>query len=103
MSECTERGCRKLETKCADCGRLVIDRIMIPNWPDWISVKDRLPNDQQKVLFYLSEREAVYAGYFSVNSYGTIEKFGKFRENLDDWWFDEETVDYWMPLPGSPE
>ncbi len=27
-NECTKRGCRTLETRCKDCGRLVADRIL---------------------------------------------------------------------------
>ena len=63
MSECTERGCRKLETKCADCGRLVIDRIM-PKCPEWISINEAIPNEGICVLTwdgkYMRTAEILY-------------------------------------------
>ena len=30
MTDCLKTGCRYLETKCVDCGRLIADR-MLPN------------------------------------------------------------------------
>lgn len=64
----------------------------------WINVKDRLPREDEKVLFYLPERVEIFAGSYQ-------QKFGKgvFAENMDGWWFEDEEITHWMPLPTPPE
>lgn len=42
MSDCTIRGCRNINTVCADCGRTLITRILPPSMA-WIDVKDQTP------------------------------------------------------------
>lgn len=37
MSKCTERGCRNLEWKCADCGRVASTAVM----PNFIELSDQ--------------------------------------------------------------
>ena len=48
MQECDKRGCRNLEWRCKDCGKAACTA----QWPqnEWISVKDRLPEDDQFIL-----------------------------------------------------
>jgi len=102
MSKCTISGCRNLQTVCNDCGRVVCTATFkSPN--EWINVKDRLPEKDQKVIFYVLDRELIYAGYFSIDNHRSLSSGERFRENLDDWWFDEETITHWMPLPKPPE
>ena len=62
----------------------------------WISVKDQMPKDEQKVLFFVRDRENMYAGQF-------FSERQRFEENLDGWWFDEENITHWMPLPEPPK
>lgn len=69
----------------------------------WIKCSERLPEKDQKILFYVLDREQVYAGYYSIDSHRSPFPIKRFRENLDDWWFDEETITHWMPLPAIPE
>jgi len=56
---------------------------------EWISVKDRLPEDGEDVLFYYD--------YISIGWYE------------DEWFYDSEDkfsaeldITHWMPLPESP-
>ena len=68
---------------------------------EWISVKDRLPEDYSKVLIILIYREGekiayVYglAQYHSHNGWYNGNSSGAVLDNL---------VKYWMPLPSPPE
>lgn len=65
---------------------------------EWISVKDRLPDEEQKVLCFTCDKEIVVAD-FSHFSYD----FGE----LGEWHYwgvrDPRFVTHWMPLPQKPE
>lgn len=67
---------------------------------DWISVKNKLPEKEQKVLFYVKERDEIFAGCFSLRFENNQFEF---VENLDGWNFFEETITHWMPLPEPPK
>lgn len=41
MSDCHIHGCRNLHTTCADCGRLVCEK-MLPQSAYWIKVEDKM-------------------------------------------------------------
>lgn len=63
---------------------------------EWISVKDRLPENDQWALCFMKDK-----------SFGT---FRVFQWNYIDWqwndgneWYDEEDVTHWMPLPEQPK
>lgn len=63
--------------------------------PKWISVEDRLPENDQWALCFMKDK-----------SFGT---FRVFQWNYIDWqwndgneWFDEKDVIHWMPLPKPP-
>ncbi len=62
---------------------------------NWISVEDRLPDDEQNVIFYVKDRNDSFCGVF------TTEK-NRFSENLDLYWFEDESVTHWRPLPPPP-
>lgn len=62
--------------------------------PKWINVNDKLPDDQQPIIFYVKDRDQCFCGYLDYDP-----KHPKFRENIDDWWFDDEEITHWMPLP----
>ena len=62
----------------------------------WISVKERLPENDQWALCFMKDK-----------SFGT---FRVFQWNYIDWqwndgneWFDEKDVTHWMPLPSLPK
>ena len=63
---------------------------------EWISVKDRLPENNQWALCFMKDK-----------SFGT---FRVFQWNYVDWrwndgneWFDEKDVTHWMPIPRPPK
>ena len=63
---------------------------------EWISVKDRLPENDQWALCFMKDK-----------SFGT---FRVFQWNYVDWqwndgneWSDEKDVTHWMPLPLPPK
>ncbi len=59
----------------------------------WISIKDRLPENNQIIVFIVENRIVPLAGNY-LN--------GKFRESLDLWGFADELITHWMPLPELP-
>lgn len=61
---------------------------------NWISVKDRLPDENEIIL--LCDGKEVTVG-FRWNGFIT----GEIRWNCQDDWF--ETVTHWMPLPELPK
>jgi hypothetical protein len=66
---------------------------------DWISVKDRLPEDDCLVLIYHTNfgyeaQQAVYAFHSDTNNWSDV--------NLD-YWLEANDVTHWQPLPEPPE
>jgi hypothetical protein len=65
----------------------------------WISVKERLPEEDQQVLVY-SEDYPMEVMWFRNN------KFNEYYEDLDikkDYNFEIEEVTHWMPIPEPPK
>lgn len=61
----------------------------------WIPVKERLPEEKQRVLFWNPANEAIYAGFYSyTGKRGTVW----FRAGKTDY-----ASKYWMALPEPPE
>lgn len=75
----------------------------VPRWmeekrmPDWISVKDRLPEDLRFVLAYIRHKKTPYDQYRDIRIMLRLEKYG--------WLHLEERseVTHWMPLPKAPK
>lgn len=66
--------------------------------PQWISVEDRLPEEQKEVSIYLPEYDSVeMASLFTIPSMNLRE----WVQNEDAYMLDE--VSHWMPLPEPPE
>lgn len=73
---------------------------------EWISVKETYPNHHQKVIFYVKDRGECFCGFFEVcPEHRRISSNTKnvFYENLNGWWFEDEEITHWMPLPNPPE
>lgn len=70
----------------------------VPAYEQWVSVKDRLPEEQKEVLIYLPEYDSVeMASLFTIPSMNLRE----WVQNEDAYMLDE--VSYWMPLPEPPK
>jgi hypothetical protein len=96
MTDCTIRGCRNLEWKCADCGRVAMTAAFF-RADGWISAKDRLPEEGLRVLTILKNE------YFPEYKLDYIVDLG--HEKI---WAcilaDEfDRVTHWMFLPEPPE
>lgn len=60
--------------------------------PEWISVEERLPEDETEVLT-LVKYEWAKKHYYSLDAYS----------HIDGGWVRNEGVTHWMPLPEPPE
>ena len=61
----------------------------VPAFGQWISVTDRLPEDEEYVLIFTAGG-SVLLGFYDSDGWDTLE--GYLRE-----------VTHWMPLPEAPE
>lgn len=101
MTPCEINGCRNLQTTCADCGRMVCEKIL-PKGEGWISVEDAFPENKQSVLCYGcysydNEDWNVYpsiyqANYLSIGYWEVVNEMSCIME-----------VTHWMPLPKPPK
>ncbi len=62
---------------------------------EWISVKDRLPEDSREVLIYDKRSGDVLYAWYSMETWNEND-FCYEGDDLDD-------ISHWMPLPEPPE
>lgn len=87
MSECNIRGCRNLQTKCVDCGRLVVDRVL--KCSEWIDMRNQSPTQSGEILLisdYTGERSGI-----------VCDDLETVLLRATDLSFDQ--IDWWMPFP----
>ncbi len=95
LCECHITGCRNLQTTCVSCGRIVCTSCL-PKSMEWISVGDRLPENQQEIL--MTYNDFVMEGiYFKEKFYQIQTCEGDFCEDTK-----QEGITHWMPLPEPP-
>jgi len=70
---------------------------------EWVKCSDKLPEDSQKIIFYVKDRDNVYAGQYVCLKNSPKGKQYRFMENLDGWWFDGEEITHWLPITNPPE
>ena len=76
---------------------------------EWISVKDKLPQNDEDVLVYHSEDFYITVGFYnSDNVQSYIESNGHRFYTKDGWetdiqWAQKGRVTHWMPLPLPPK
>lgn len=98
MTKCTERGCRSLEWKCADCGRIAKTAEFASQFMQWVSVKDRLPEHESTVLVAIYRKTMPFK-VFQAKFIGKTELLTHrfyVSGHLED------KVTHWMPLPEPP-
>lgn len=67
--------------------------------PQWISVKDRLPDDASDVLAYYDcgdTGQVMFVNYYKNNWYDAV-----FNDLIDD--LEQGCITHWMSLPKPPE
>lgn len=57
---------------------------------EWISVEDRLPEPEKKVLVYSKNGD-----WYGV--YWRLLKTNDDREDMIDWWWQNDNDDFWTP------
>lgn len=91
----------KKATKLVDSGAITIgeyEKMIEPlnaEIAEWVSVSERLPNDEAAVLVY--DHNDIYG--FGVIGSDRIVKYGDGSKH----WVDHSSVTHWMPLPKSPK
>ncbi len=63
---------------------------------NWISVKERLPEDGELVLVYNARDD-----FLAVLEHDSSEYESPWHGG--DYWLDEDDVTHWMPLPELPK
>lgn len=66
---------------------------------DWISVKDRLPEDTKAVLVWTPENLCMYTGYLrdTMGRLAVWAHFGGMGGTIN------KEVTHWMPIPEPPK
>lgn len=85
-----ENNMRCLNPECDGHYKPICDEC---EYTGWISVKDRLPNVGDRVLF-LSEGEIDFAYYFKEEGWKLMDG--------GDWHTIHSLITHWMPLPQPP-
>jgi len=95
MTNCIKRGCRNLEYRCKDCGRVVNTATF--EALEWISVKDRLPEEGKQVMTY--DKNFGYRVDYMIKTKNMEELYVWCNRLITEW----ESVTHWQPLPKAPQ
>ena len=93
LIEILEEPCGGLYPACELADYLIDNGVTVQ---EWISVEDRLPENDQWVLCFMKDK---CFGTFSVFQWNYID----WQWNDGNEWFDEKEVTHWMPLPQPPK
>ncbi len=99
MQKCKERGCRNLEWRCKDCGR-VASRATFPKGTEWISVKDRLPSKAD--LKFGNSVIIFIPNYINMEETETGPFVGSCPWFENKFYYYNDLITHWMPLPKPP-
>jgi hypothetical protein len=69
----------------------------------WISVKDRLPDNNQEILVYSNTLEAKEVRKLTPYACYYYDGFMSYGDNLSQQWLSTITITHWMPLPEPPK
>lgn len=70
---------------------------------EWISVKDRLPNDGVSVLVTVDLKHRKFVGVFFHHKHPLHDEKKWISESQPDYDYGYENVTHWMPLPEPPK
>lgn len=98
--DCHITGCRSLETKCKNCGRVVKTADFKPPY-EWVSIKDRMPETDTDVLVYINGK--IKIDYRTEDYYPSDDD----DDLISDYsWHKHGSMnnnDWWMSLPEPPK
>jgi hypothetical protein len=93
MNECQKSGCRNLKTICDACGRTV-STATLPKAEEWISVKERLPEEDVEVISWPNwESNPSVSSAFYIPQWSEKWRCAEYMTR---------TVTHWQPLPEPP-
>jgi Lar family restriction alleviation protein len=102
-------GCRMdhdtIEEPCPICRQVdkalaALSRLSAGKRETWISVKDRLPGDDNEILYY-GFTETIEKGRYNTDR-KLFEYWGQNYFETMEWMKEECLVTHWMPLPPPP-
>lgn len=98
---------RIVKTECNPYGKPTIkwdDGMKVMEWIDsaptvggWVSVKDRLPENETEVIIIVQHRIGWYRAFAWHDAYGWHSIADEFCDG------DSDLVTHWMPLPKPPK
>ena len=96
------RDCSKFNTVGGNCTEdLLSDALALlkeqETFDGWISVKDRLPEDETEVIIFVQHKIGWYRVFGWHDEYGWHSSAEEFGDGESDF------VTHWMPLPEPPE
>jgi hypothetical protein len=101
-NKCQEIGCRQLETRCVECRRLAVDRIVPVS--QWISVKERTPKFGENVLLLSSRPWSGKHREILVGMNGHLGIDGRYQRLIGSTHCPEDLrVTHWMHIPKVPD
>lgn len=95
MNKCQISGCRNLETRCKNCGRLIVSKIF-ENLIHWIDVDDDIPEKNEMVLVCDSINE-ITAVAVLIEDENCLHWDSIYRKDVDPDW----EITHWAKLPDS--
>ena len=77
-----------------------------PGVAEWISVKDKMPDDGMGCYLVLADLPCLVGKYIDIAWYNAYNMYG--RNDFNPWYHREDGINYegithWMPLPQKPE
>lgn len=66
---------------------------------DWVSVKDRIPESEKRVLAYCAKTKKMFVGFFWEGKYDK----NWYLVGSKGRWYTATGVTHWAPLPEPPE
>jgi hypothetical protein len=76
---------------------------MFHDLSEWISVKDRLPEERQKVLFVVDSSDKDYANTVQAGRYNSFKYNDGFIDHEFSFPGRTTHATHWMPLPEPPQ
>lgn len=102
MSECRIRGCRTLEWKCKECGRVCVTSDM--THIDWIRTEDSVPTPMKNVFLCIGD-EHVIIGWNETTEPGEDAAYCSWEpwHHWPESYISGEGVTAWAYFPKAPK